>query len=176
MGKYLVGKERFVNEFNYQRENKFIDVWTDTDYAGCRETRKSTSGGLIMLGKHVIRTWSATQRVIALSSGEAEFYGMVKGGAEAMGSRSILSDLGLEHKIRLSEDSSAAKGIADRTGLGKVRHIEVNQLWIQDKVKNKEFEIKRVKGLDNLADALTKHVDADRSLHVWHLSKTEYLS
>ena len=70
---------------------------------------------------------------------------MVKGGAEAMGSRSILANLGLEYKIRLSEDSSAAKGIADRTGLGKVRHIEVNQLWIQDKVKNKEFEIKRVK-------------------------------
>ena len=84
-----------------------------------------------MLGKHVIRTWSATQRVIALSSGEAEFYGMVKGGAEAMGTRSILEDLGIARKIRLSEDSSAAKGIADRTGLGKVRHIEVNQLWIQ---------------------------------------------
>ena len=73
LGKYLVGKERFINEFNYQKRNQFIDVWTDTDYAGCRETRKATSGGLIMLGKHVIRTWSATQRVIALSSGEAEF-------------------------------------------------------------------------------------------------------
>ena len=95
LGKYLVGKERFINEFNYQRGNKFIDAWTDTDYAGCRETRKSTSGGLIMLGKHVIRTWSATQRVIALSSGEAEFYGMVKGGAEAMGSKSILADFGV---------------------------------------------------------------------------------
>ena len=87
--------------------------------------------------------------------------GSRKGEAEAMGSRSILEDLGIARKIRLSEDSSAAKGIADRTGLGKVRHIEVNQLWIQEKVKNKEFEIRRVKGLDNLADALTKHVDGE---------------
>jgi hypothetical protein len=70
--KYLVGRERYINEYKYQDEVGKLDVWTDTDYAGCRETRKSTSGGLIMLGTHLIRGWSATQRVIALSSGEAE--------------------------------------------------------------------------------------------------------
>ena len=53
-------------------------------------------------------------------------------------------------KIRLSEDSTAAKGIADRIGLGKVRHIEVNQLWLQEKVRNKDIELRKVKGLENL--------------------------
>ena len=119
-----------------------IDVWTDTDYAGCRETRKSTSGGIIHWGNHILRSWSSTQKVIALSSGEAEYYGLVKGAAEAIGTRSILQDIGIQGKVRLSEDSTAAKGIADRTGLGKVRHIEVNQLWVQDKVREKEIELK----------------------------------
>ena len=151
LAKYLIGRERFVVDFLYQESINKIDVWTDTDYAGCRETRKSTSGGVIMLGKHIIKGWSATQKVIALSSGEAEYYGCVKGSAEAIGSQSILADMGVNVRIRLSEDSTAAKGIADRTGLGKVRHIEVNQLWLQEKVRNKDIELRKVKGLENLA-------------------------
>ena len=114
-----------------------------------------------MIGNHMVRSWSSTQRVIALSSGEAEYYGMVRGGAEGLGTRSILEDMGIYMKIKLSEDSTAAKGIADRTGLGKVRHIEVNQLWIQEKVRNKDIELAKVKGTENLADALTKHIDAE---------------
>ena len=148
--KYLVGKEPVICRFDYQKENKYIDVRTDNDYEGCRETRKSTSGGLIQLGKHLIRTWSSTQKVIALSSGEAEYYGMLKGGAEAMGTGSTLQDMDLDRQTRLSEDSTAAKGIAERTGLGKVGHIEVNQLWIQGTVRNKEIKMVKVKGIDNL--------------------------
>ena len=83
---------------------------------------------------------------------------MVRGAAEAMGTQSILRDMGVTLKIRLKEDSSAAKGIAERTGLGKLRHVEVNQLWVQEKVKNKVIELTKVKGVDNLADALTKYV------------------
>ena len=61
---------------------------------------------------------------------------MVRGAAECMGTQSLLGDLEVEAKIKILEDSSAAKGIAERTGLGKVRHIEVNQLWIQEKVRD----------------------------------------
>jgi hypothetical protein len=81
LGKYLVGRERYIIKFDYQGSVKNLECWTDTDYAGCRDTRKSTSGGLICFGKHLIRGWSSTQKVIALSSGEAEFYGMVRGAA-----------------------------------------------------------------------------------------------
>ena len=54
-----------------------------------------------------------------------------------------------------------SSGYYEGKGLGKVRHIEVNQLWIQEKVRNKEVEVVKVKGLDNLADALTKSLDLD---------------
>ena len=84
-----------------------------------------------------MRGWSATQRAIALSSGEAEYYGTVRGGSEGLGTQAIMSDLGIHVGIDLNEDSSAAKGVADRTGLGRIRHLEVNQLWLRQKVRNK---------------------------------------
>ena len=67
--------------------------------------------------------------------------------------------MNVDLRLRLHEGSSAAKGIANRTGVGKVRHIETNQLWVQDKVREKKIEIIKVKGTDNIADPLTKHVD-----------------
>ena len=79
---------------------------------------------------------------------------MVRGASMGMGVRSILEDLGVSLKIRVRTDASAAKGIASRRGLGKVRHIEVNQLWLQDKVSTGEIEIMKVKGTGNLADGL----------------------
>ena len=49
-----------------------IHVYTDTDWAGCINTRRSTQGGLALLGAHCIKSYSSTQACIALSSGEAE--------------------------------------------------------------------------------------------------------
>ena len=47
-----------------------------------------------MLGKHVLKTWSTTQPTVSLSSGEAEFYGVVKAAGLALGQQSLLNDLG----------------------------------------------------------------------------------
>ena len=79
LARYLTDKLRVRVLYGYQEWKKKIDVYVDTDYAGCRKTRKSTSGGVATLGSHTIKSWSTTQAVIALSSGEAEFYGIVKG-------------------------------------------------------------------------------------------------
>ena len=76
-----------------------------------------------------------------------------------MGLKSLLRDMGLETKVTLKTDASAAKGIATRKGLGRVRHIEVNQLWLQDRVATGDIQVIKVKGTTNLADALTKPVD-----------------
>ena len=70
-GRYLLDRPRVITFFRYQDEVTIIDGWADSDYAGCRRTRKSTSGGVIMLGGHLIKSWSSTQAIIALSSGEA---------------------------------------------------------------------------------------------------------
>ena len=114
-----------------------------------------------MLGSHMIKSWATTQGVIALSSGEAEYYGIVKGTSVALGLRNMLDDLGMKVRIRVKTDASAAKGIASRRGAGKVRHIEVSQLWVQDKVAAGEVVLQKVGTHDNIADALTKNVGAE---------------
>ena len=126
-----------------------------------------------MIGSHMVNSWSSTQANIALSSGEAEYYGLVKGSSVAVGIRSMLKEFGVDMRIRVSADASAAKGIASRRGLGKIRHIEVNQLWVQDKVANGEIEIRKVDGKVNIADALTKDVNSeDIRVHMHHTSQS----
>ena len=112
---------------------------------------------------HVIKSWSTNQAVVALSSGEAEYYGMVKGASQGMGLKAIAVDLGVtfEGPIQINADANAAIGIASRLGLGKVRHIEVTQLWLQEKVYKKEILLNKVGTLENIADALTKPVSAE---------------
>ena len=109
---------------------------------------------------------------IALSSGEAEYYALVKGGSIGIGICSMLSDFGIriDSRMHISTDSSAAKGICNRRGLGKVRHIDIHMLWLQERVQKGDIIIKKVAGDKNISDALTKHIDV--GLMQQHLQNT----
>ena len=156
--RYLLGAPRLVMHYRWQTVRHAIDVYADTDFAGCTETRKSTSGGCAMLGAHCIKHWSATQKSVTLSSGEAELVGVVKATGEALGLQSLAADLGGSLRVRVHADSSAAIGICNRTGVGRVRHLAVGQLWVQSKVRDKSIELIKVHGLVNPADLFTKHL------------------
>ena len=67
----------------------------------------------------------------------------------------------MECGIVLKTDASAAKGISNRRGLSKVKHLDVNQLWLQNKVADGEIVVIKAPGKDNLADALTKYVTGE---------------
>ena len=95
LGRYLANKSRSALHFGYQEWHTGVTVWSDTDFAGCRDERKSTSGGVIMFGGHCLKSWSLTQKVIALSSGEAECYGFVKSGSKGLGVKALLAILAL---------------------------------------------------------------------------------
>jgi hypothetical protein len=166
LARYLIGRPRMITLFGRQDKPAGIVGWSDSDWAGCMETRKSTSGGLLCIGNHTIKCWSVTQAVLALSSGEAEFYALVKTASQGLGLRAMLDDLAvgmrlrvIDKKIRIKTDASAARGMALRKGLGPVRHIEVGQLWIQDKIYSGEIGIEKIGGKTNLADTLTKYSD-----------------
>ena len=133
-----------------------MNAYADSDWAGDKVSRKSTSGGLLMIGGHLIKSWSSTQPVIALSSGEAELYALVKAASQAKGLCSLMADLGIEIKIFVHNDSTAAIGIVHRRGLGKTRHIEVQYLWVQDNVNRKTMSVEKVGTNENPADMLTK--------------------
>jgi len=156
LARFIVGLPRLVYRFPWQDVDK-VDVYSDTDWAGCPRTRKSTSGGCVMLGEHVIKHWASTQPSVSLSSGEAEFYGVVKGAGMGLGYQSLLRDLGHDMPLRLWTDSSAAIGICARQGLGKLRHLDTHTLWVQQAVRSGRVDLRKVDGEVNPADVFTKH-------------------
>ena len=70
--------------------------------------------------------------------------------------QALAADLGISFEIRLWADSSAAKSIAIRKGLGKMRHLAIPQLWLQDAVRDGLFTLRKVAGTENPANVLTK--------------------
>jgi len=85
----------------------------------------------------------------------------VRAASEALGMQSIMRDMGWDAKIRLLVDSSAAKSIASRTGLGKLRHLGIQFLWLQEAVRRKKVVLSKVRGDINPADVLTKPKSLD---------------
>ena len=77
----------------------------------------------------------------------------------------------MEVKAVVNADSSAALGIAGRTGVGKIRHLDTSLLWVQQKKERGDIEYHKVLGSDNPADLWTKNVDAKlRDKHLAHLN------
>ena len=155
LGRYLIGKPRLVFKYPFQ-EAGTVECYSDTDWAGCPKTRKSTSGGVIRLGQHILKTYSSTQPTVSLSSGEAEFYCVVRASGAALGQQSLFADLGTPLSVRVWTDSSAAVDICSRQGLGKLRHIDTQTLWVQETVRTKQIILKKVRGEVNPADLLIK--------------------
>ena len=144
--------------YGWQAATEVLDAYTDTDFAGCKNTRRSTSGGVAMRGAHPIKHWSVTQSTVTLSSGEAELGGITKGASIGLGLQSVANDLGLKWTLTVHSDATAAIGICRRKGLGQIRHLAVADLWVQDRVRSRDFKLIKVLGADNPADILTKCV------------------
>jgi hypothetical protein len=155
VARYLAGAGRVIYEYPWQ-SCPVLRVYTDSDFAGCIATRLSTSGGAVMLGSHLLKHWASTQKRITLSSGEAELGAVVRGFSEALGLQSVARDLGVKLQPEVHADSSAAIGICKRSGIGKVRHLAVAQLWVQDLVRSREVRLHKVLGTENPADLMTK--------------------
>ena len=160
LAKYLVKHPRKVQKFDLQEPTDDVRVYSDSDWAGCRKTRKSTSGGAIVIGSHCIRTWSKTQATLALSSAEAELVALVKATCEGIGMSPLLKDIGRGSKVQVYADASAALGIASRKGIGKLRHLDTSILWIQQKELRNSVEFLKVDGVVNPADLMTKNLAA----------------
>jgi hypothetical protein len=171
MAKPLIGDEvqlkrvlRYLSKiptcrYNYrwQSEPENLEGYTDSDWAGCRKTRRSTSGGVILHGGHLIHHWARTQASVALSSCEAELNAGVKITSELIGLVQILGDLGISVGAKVYGDCAPMKGVIERRGVGKVKHLSLRQLWMQEKIREGAIIFVKVPRDDNPADALTHH-------------------
>ena len=161
IGRYLLGAPRMLIRFPWQVEQSTLTTFTDSDWAGCIRTARSTSGGIVAIGDHVIKTYSRQQKVVALSSAEAELYAMVAASAESLAIMSYARDLGKTLAGEVYTDSAAALGISQRAGIGKVRHLRTQGLWVQEVRVSGRLQYRKVLGTLNPSDVLTKHVPGD---------------
>ena len=155
--RYLKKFPRLVVYYPWQDDPDEITVYTDSDLGGCAKTRRSTSGGVMMRGAHVISHWARTQQLIALSSAEAELNASVKAAQEGMGLAHLEEELGRQMVVRLLGDSSANHGIIQRRGSGKVEHLSVRQLWLQQQAELGLCVHTKIPRALNSADMLTHH-------------------
>ena len=115
-----------------------------------------------MRGQHFLKSWSSTQKRVTLSSAEAELGAAVKTTTESIGIAQLAAGLGREMEVEIYVDSSAALGVVARKGCGKLRHIRVGQLWIQQLAEDEEITYKKIQGENNPADLFTKHLTRAR--------------
>ena len=164
--RYLKGKPRVAIRYQFQEETEGIIVYTDSDWAGDPSSRKSTSGGVVCRGHHTLSWWCKLQSNIALSSCEAELNAALKGAVEGLNTQRLAATLGDELPLELRTDASAARGVILRQGVGKVRHLQVKQLWLQENVAAGELSIVKIPRAENYADALT-HPWGTNDLPFW---------
>ena len=111
-----------------------------------------------MIGRHLIKSFSRQQKVIALSSAEAELYACTATSAEILGVQACSRDLGRDLEASIYLDASAALGVIQRRGLGKQRHVRTQSLWLQAANAEKRLKFEKVDGARNPSDLMTKHV------------------
>ena len=70
-----------------------------------------------------------------------------------------MRDMGWTVPVTVHSDATAAIGIARRKSLGKIRHLDVTDLWIQDRIRSKQIKLLKVLGTENVADVFTQSVD-----------------
>ena len=166
--RYLGGSKDWVLKLRPSR-GLAITCFTDSDWAG-QPDRRSISGGALLCGGAPVLTWSRTQASRALSSCEAELYGMGSGAVEALWLASFFSEQGLlRGPPVLYTDSASAQQLAGRRGQGRLKHVQVRLLALQDWQKEGRLQIARCTSQDNLADPLTKHYSKDVATRLFPL-------
>ena len=163
LGRYLKGKPRLQQWYNWQSTQEKVRTYSGADWAGCRDTRKSMTGGCVIVGTHTIKAWSRTQSLIALSSGESEPYASLKAAAETLRILSMAKDFAWKLRAEVWGDASAALGIINRRGLGKTRHNQTGLLWIQQTAAEQQLKFGKGLGKQNPADFFTKYLDKSTS-------------
>ena len=135
-----------------------IVSFSDSDWAGCQKSRRSTSGSLITLFSVNLSSTSRTHASVSHSSAEAELYAMTQASVDSLAMKHFINELKSEIlsrdvKSTLKTDSSAGKTMASRLGISKrSKHIELKHLWIQDILSDGVMSLEKVGTHNNPSD------------------------
>ena len=113
-----------------------------------------------MVGANCMGTYTRGQGVIALSSGESEYYGFTSGMSTALGDVSLAKDWNIRMEAHILMDATAGIAIGSRRGMGHVKHIDTVFLWCQQVVTSGRARISKRDTKEMLADMMTKPLSA----------------
>ena len=138
------------------------DMFCDADYAGDKETRRSTSGMIVMMNGGPISWSSRLQKLVALSSAESEIYAVADSVKEALHVKLMCEDCGLREPgipMTVWEDNAAAIHLGHGLrGNNKQKHFAVRLRFLWEHIHCKNIEFAKIATGDQLADALTKQL------------------
>ena len=140
VARYLKGRPELKNCMYFSQKSPKLKVQTDGGWAGKEEGRNPIAGGSIYVDGNWIRSWSKDQAKIAKSSAEAELYAANYGAAQALGTQSTMREFGWKVPVELQVDVAATIGTLHRRGLGRMRHLEVEELWLQQELFKKNID------------------------------------
>ena len=157
--KYLKGCPDTGIMFEVQTAPGRLTVQSDSDWAGDKSTRKSVSAGNIRYGQHLFRSWSKDHTVMAM-----ELHAACVAAQEALGTEIMARELGVRlDAMELQAGANAAIGTIGRQGWGKLRHLDLSNLWLQSVVRGKHVNLKKVQSESNMADLGTMTFEKDKN-------------
>jgi len=155
---YLKGTTSYG--FHITRGSSFaLHGFTDADWAGSIDDRKSTGGYLVFFGQTLISWKSGKQRTVARSSIEAEYKALADGTAEVIWLQYLLTDLqvpSVSAPTIWCDNLGATYLSANPIFHAHTKHVEVDFHFVRDCVTKKEIQIRFVPSWDQLADVFTK--------------------
>ena len=158
-GEGLMGPRMDAND-----QTIILESFSDSNWAACKSSRRSVSASMIFVAGNMLFSSSRTQRVVALSSAEAELLSASSSMCDALLVRELLFFLDYgKVKIFHHVDATAAKAMLERSGVGKVRHLSCRILWTQQLIKQNEVALLKVSTTFNPADLGTKGLSRSRT-------------
>nr|GEY06168.1 retrovirus-related Pol polyprotein from transposon TNT 1-94 [Tanacetum cinerariifolium] len=162
---YVAQPDGFVDPDHPNKGAGFeLIAFLDADHAGCVDTHKSTSGGILFLGDKLVTCMSKKQDYTAMSSGKDEYVALSASCAQVMWMRTQLKDYGFNYnKIPLYCDSQSAIAIScNPVQHSHTKHIHTRYHFIKEHVENGMIELYFIRTEYQLADMFTKALSEDR--------------
>ena len=142
-----------------------LHAFSDSDWAGCYDTRVSTSGFCFMLGSSCISWLSKKQPTVATSSCEVEYRAAFIATVECVWLKRLMADLsvGQDSATTIYTDSQSAFAIARNPIFhARTKHIEVHYHYVRERLLVGEISLAYVPTHDNLADLFTKALPREK--------------
>ena len=136
---YIVTEHDYIAD-----EHATVEVFTDADWASCKHDRRSVIACAIFYGGCLLHSSSRTQNIVSLSSAESEMYAATSGACDSVLIVGILKWMfDAFFQIHLYLDTAAARGIINRRGVGKVRHLSCRSFWLQERMADGSLVVSR---------------------------------